>query len=287
MAVLHHLIPNILNVSNFHNLALFICHLFIDGRFRTSHILYDPIVFDDQLIGEIHLNCPISVPFLMTDITDPPSSLWHSNENTDHILQLILFDPDHLPKDIDHFNHLLTFYRVLVLSSHGESNVEHRISTLEQIKTLQHNNLLILHHDSMTGSIWLHQTSDTHALDDRADICLKDEKTPVLLNEMIKCEETNLFDVTFGEKDRTWMTTVSYFFTHPMTKNRPSIPTWNGVPFIANLFISTLNATYINQTNYHLENGVIKTHYELNVPKQHRIYEELKIDYNSIDSKVL
>lgn len=105
---------------------------------------------------------------------------------------------------------------------------------------------------------------------------------------MEKCEEVNLFDMTFGQNDRTWMTTVCYSFTDPKLKNRASdIPTWNGVPFIANLFHSTLNAKYINQTKYYFENGVFSARHRINVPKQCRIYDDLKIDYDSIDSKQL
>lgn len=84
-----------IKLPNFHNLALFICHLFIDGQFRNGHIFYDPNVFQvGQLISEIQSTCPTSIPWISTDVTDKPVLPWKSNERTDHILQLIFFDPN-------------------------------------------------------------------------------------------------------------------------------------------------------------------------------------------------
>lgn len=64
------LAPNISNFQTFHSLALFICHLFVDGKFRTAHIVHDQNVFDPRLISEIHLNCFEPIPYVLTDAPD-------------------------------------------------------------------------------------------------------------------------------------------------------------------------------------------------------------------------
>lgn len=63
------LFPGIPNTTPFHSLALFICHLFIDGKFRSGHVLYEPNALDDRIFTEIKSICPEPMPWQTIDIT--------------------------------------------------------------------------------------------------------------------------------------------------------------------------------------------------------------------------
>lgn len=220
MTVPNLLIPNVSGPSHFYNLAFFICQLFVDGQFQTSHIIYDPNVFSSQLITEIQLNCPYSIAWVTTDVNRPPSQLWQPNQNTDRILQLVFFDPDHLPKDINDFKGLYTFYQIFVISSDKQKTVEHQISLLKQSKMVQTGNSLILVHGSLDGSpIWIHRSSFGEAMARGDEICLNDDINTIGTNDqMCKSDRKNLFDQTFGGYERTWLTAVSYTDLHRMNE---------------------------------------------------------------------
>lgn len=111
------MIPNLVVSPNFRNLALFICYTFIGGNFRHGHILYDPNIFNDNLISEIDSNCPAQIPWQATDIIQLSLLPVNSGERTDHILQLIFLDPEHLEENISEFERFLTFYRIFIFVS--------------------------------------------------------------------------------------------------------------------------------------------------------------------------
>lgn len=287
MTVSDLLTPNISGSSNFYNLAIFICQLFTDGQFRTGHIIYDPNVFSSELITEIQLNCPYSIPWIMTDVNRPPSQLWQPNQNTDRILQLVFFDPDYLPKDTDDFNQLHTFYRIFVISSANQKIVERKITMLEQSKMVEEGNSVILVHESSDGSIRIHR-SETMAKGDQ--ICLDDKNKIETYDQMCELERRNLFDHTFGEYDQTWLTTVGYTGVHRMNE---SYSDWkqhellNGKPFIANFFVANSYASYVNRTEYIFRKTISSVDSRIVRHKYHKFYEELTTDYSTIDQNTL
>lgn len=105
------------NFSNFYHLAVFICNLFIDGHFWNGHILYDSNVFDVNLLNEIESVCPVYIQWLTTDITQLHSFTLRTGDQTDHIFQLIFFDPNHLEDKIGQITDYLTVYRAFILTS--------------------------------------------------------------------------------------------------------------------------------------------------------------------------
>lgn len=112
MTLSSHLVPS--NVANFHNLALVICHLFIDGHFRSVHILYEPNIFFDHFINDIESICPRPISWESTDVTKLSSLSRRSVEHTDHILQLIFLDPTSITAKIDKSRESPTFYRLFI-----------------------------------------------------------------------------------------------------------------------------------------------------------------------------
>lgn len=131
------------NILNYQNVALFICHLFIDGNFRTGHILHDPKVSSDygiNLLIQMEKVYPSSISWLKTDITQQVSLPWAPHETTDHILQLIFLDLDHLPDDINNFKDMFAYYRLCIITSTAKD----RVLAVEQLKSILNTDLVIL-----------------------------------------------------------------------------------------------------------------------------------------------
>lgn len=213
-------------VPNFYNLALFICHLFIDGNFRTGHILYDPNIFDDQLISKIDSVCPHTIPWLTTDVTEATSSHWQPPERSDHILQLIFFNPNHLQKKVNKYKHFLTFYRLFVLQSGDKGKVEKRISAVRESETNFSSSSMILDYSSKDQSF---------------NVCDN-------LNEVIIIDVgENSFQATFGKYEKNWMLAINSVVEFPCTKSRNVFQhIWN--PFSVNFLFNHLNGSFINFT---------------------------------------
>lgn len=140
-------------LPNYHKLALFVCHLFIDGKFRTAHILFDPKIFDNLLISEIYSVCSDPIPLLTTDITK--SSIGTAEEYAQHgpTLQLIFFDPEHLPKRTIRFRHQLAFYRLFIFCTPDQMDVKKTTSVLQKLNLFESSNSLILNLVQTTNNI--------------------------------------------------------------------------------------------------------------------------------------
>lgn len=289
MTVSNLLAPNISGSSHFYNLAFFICQLFTDGRFQTGHIIFDPNVLSNQMITEIQSNCPRSIPWLTTDVTKPIPSLWQPDQNTDHILQLIFVNPEQLANINDPGGLLLTLYRAFVMCSANQNDVNSRIAMLKKSKMVQRSSL-ILHYNPLDGSMWIHRSRNNGLFDDDTGVCLIDDapSTQPREDKSGRCERKNLFDVTFGEHDRTWLITISYTEVHPMKETydeRKLYEIWNGFQFIANLYISNLNAFYINRTEYRVGKAISSVNHQIVRHNYHKFYKELTTDYNEISNE--
>lgn len=135
--------------SNFLNLSVLICQLFVGGNFRMAHILYHQEAFDDRLFNAIDSTCPLQIPMITTDISTQQPLQSDSFEQSDYILQLIFLPREQLACDMDHIANLLTFYRVFVFSSIEESNIDRDwTSDSKLISNINSSSLLIIHNKS-------------------------------------------------------------------------------------------------------------------------------------------
>lgn len=136
--------------SNFLNLSLLICDLFVGGNFRTAHILYHPEVFDDRILNDIDSACPFQMPRTTIDISAPESAFSNQNQQTDRILQIIFLPPLQLAESMGHIKELLTFYRVYVFSSSNITEFEHAnlIKNAKIISNRNSSSLLLVHNKS-------------------------------------------------------------------------------------------------------------------------------------------
>lgn len=273
------LAPNISNVQTFHSLALFICHLFVDGKFRTAHIVHDENVFDPRIISEIHLNCFQPVPCVLTDVTQPFVLPWTSIELSDHILQLILFDPDHLPTHLDDDMHIFVFYRLFVLSATDETIVRDQILKLNAAKITSDSSVYIIIHQKVDNNLICVHSEIGDISGNFGNFVPRDVLEQKVPNE-------NLFDSTFGKLEQKRQIVIKH---HTMRfKGQSNLEskfpeTWNGVPFTINYFQTTLNASYLNLTTQFW--GTSKLRHQSLIRKSSRSYQELTREYDDIDTE--
>lgn len=269
--------PNILRSRNFYNLALFICHLFIDGEFQSGHVVYDPKIFPDQLIAEIQSNCPRFIPWQLTDVTKTHATLCQPNQNTDHILQLVFLDPKHSSQEID--KELFVFHRIFITSTENEN----KIIDLQKSNTGQHNNLMVLHYNPMEGSIRIYRLLNKNPIMTETEVCSADEQSHILPDHKIKSKQTNIFDLTFGEYERTWLAKVSYTILNSQKETQYMLTN----AFTANYLVSQFNALYINQSHVRIENGVSVIENRIIYPRYRKLYGDLTNDYDTLNNKTL
>ena len=140
--------------SNLYNLALFVCHLFIDAKFRSTHILYEQNAFDYELLTKIETICPEPMPSYATDISEPFSMPWKPGERTDNFLQMIFFNPVNLRKNMKNYKDHFAFYRVFVFpSSDDENDVKNQYLRVKKYNYGFNSSTLILYHNVKNGSV--------------------------------------------------------------------------------------------------------------------------------------
>lgn len=255
---------NLSNFSLFYNLAHFICHLFIDGHFRFGHILYDPKVFENQLLTEIDTVCPVQIPWQTNDITQPFSSARDINERTDHILQLIFFDPKYLAAEIDSSKDFITFYRIFVFSSTLIQSNERRLTSV--MRNLSPNSLILEHirMEDIVNVYWIPMENDEqiYTVDKYIDygnqIIQQYQSTPPIV---IRVYSTLRNDNDFSS----------------------DVPNFGHLN-LANYFASALRVKYINLTTMPL--------YYASAPQTHilkheesKFYKEISRQYERISDK--
>lgn len=281
MTVLSFVTPNI-SSGSFYNLAVFICHLFSDGRFQSGNILYDPTIFDTTLISEIQLKCPQSISWQITDITRPFPQLWQPNQDTDRILQLVFFNPAKIPRDVDDITEIYTFYRVFVFFTVNRTTLRNQITILNDFTVVQNYNFLIVGYYRLNGSIWIHRSLNDPSEEEEVEIGSKDGYSFIQKNN-------KLFDPVFGGKQGSWLAMIKYGVGFPChsCREKQIFSIWNSNQFLAKFFISNLNGSYVNRTYYYYENSTMTWEHEIILHKNRKIYEELNADQNQVDSEAM
>lgn len=235
-----------------HQLALFVCHLFIDGNFRSAHILYKPNVFEyNEFMAHIDSNCPEQMPLYLTDITQPWGYSWNQNESPYNVLQLIFdeFNPRNLKKSIIEFrtHESLGLYQIFALSSIDSVSEEQRILAFNVLyRLLPEFRVLILNCKSENVSIYLNHGSNGGSV----------QRPFYVVNQETDFNRTNLFDRTFEEYER-----MQSLYIAPLEHHE---------------YITRFHAEYIvNYYQLHLNNSFIIWKDELYVTKNTNYYKEL------------
>lgn len=251
-------------LPNYHKLALFVCHLFIDGKFRTTHILFDPNIFDNLLISEIDSVCSDPIPLLTTDITK--SSIGTAEEYAQHgpTLQLIFFDPDHLPKKTIRFRRQLAFYRLFIFCTPDEMDVKKTTtSVLQKLNLFESSNSLILSLVQTTNTINRFWISSDGAVMDYSFEDENDEATSEPTNTLRSDHSSALnikqkrqmssikptdFNQVFEIYEKNRKFAIRALFGNPCFLGEESIYTQNGVYvkfYLSTFFRSELHANMV------------------------------------------
>lgn len=262
MTLSSHLAPNI---PNYYNLALFICQLFIDGNFRTAHILHNPGTFDDQLIIETASICSHPIPWLTTDITQPASLAWTPNDRTDHILQLIFLDSDRLPETSNHYKGYLTVYHLFVFQSSDEMHLRAQLTAMKNIETVNFGSM-VLHQNLADDSIHVHW--------------IRNNGIKILYPQDQPTE--NIFDSTFGKYEETWLIAIKNTYEYPCEYDEnigKMLYTRDGEPFAANFLQRQLNGAFAYESMSSCKNSKLSSNRSwanrIVHHKHRRFYKEL------------
>lgn len=283
------LLLNILNISHFHNLALFVCHLFIGGNFRIGHILYDPKVFDDHLISKIDSVCQLQIPWLTTDITQHSLMPPHVSKRTDHILQVIFFDPKYLAEEIVEYEEHFTFYRIFAFpSTFGEVDMKQRISIIGQLNSISNPSPLIMHYNVKSDLIYVHRLSENGLIIENFEKNMaQDVRSLYEHRQKSNVEYERLFDGIFGEYDRKQTMGIRVSGVFRTIKDSISYVPIFGHLFFANYFVSTLNASFIHMTSSPFNDKHTAAVDRLVAHKPRKYHEEIFLEYEPIDETKL
>lgn len=276
------------NLSNFYSLALFICQIFMNGPFQFGHILYDPNILNDQLLTEIASICPVAIPWQTDDITNPSSSpISNLNDRTDHIFQLIFFDPKHLAKQIDHHKDQLCFYRIFIFLDDIE--VKNSVTSLiGKLNPILSSSPLIVHYDSKSDSVLVNLVSNSES---GKSIDYSDEFPEFENGKKINGEQPeHLFNQTFAKYDR--MRTIAigvvvlFWRVEDYSKHESLVPQLGNIYF-SNYFYETLKASHINMSCETFSNATAPKETQILEHKHRKYYNELSLQYSAIKDKKL
>lgn len=263
------------SAPNFHSLALFVCHLFIDGNFRNGHILYDPKVYDGHLKIQIDSICPNQIPWHRTDITEANLSPKNFSASTDDILQLIFLDPQHSKENIDKVKDASTYYRIFVFVS-NEDEIDSVKESLRVTKRhlMTDSHALILHYDSKDEDIHVGWILENH---DGKDKTTDSDMTAIALpSQPNNDNHMNSFDRTFGQYERM----QSIIVGAPVYLNRVDGYIFlYRIMYMTNYFAAVLHSPVIKLTILLLSDGSFIEHRTVTQNKM-RFYNELGTYYD-------
>lgn len=174
---------------NFHYLALFVCHLFGDGNFRTVHIVFQPNTFNYTLLEHIDTICPHLVPFYLTDITQTWDFPWNENDNPNNVLQLMFLDAKKFTKDTRELKYFFALYRIFAFLGTDVVETKTRTSIARRLYRFTGSNNLNLIFDSRNVFVF-------------NDFAAQHTKPMFTVNEGTNFTRYNLFDQTFGHYER-------------------------------------------------------------------------------------
>lgn len=262
--------------SNFFNLSLLICHLFVGGNFKVANILYTEEALDDRLLSEIDSTCLVRIPMTTLNISASALETFSidPNQRTDHIIQLIFLPRDKLAENMNRIDGLLTFYRIFVFSQ-----VQRIVSDetwIENVKFITNpsSNSLLLIHNSASGVF-------------RSYRCSKPPNNfvePIDLQNVSMSNE-ELFNCALGETalGRYFGVVNLYRIDCAALTAGPLNTILKMETAFANLYFTRLNLSFIerasvycNETDFHINHTATR-------PIRRPIYNEYSLNFNPVE----
>lgn len=249
------------NSVNFENLAIFICHLVIGGKFQIAQFLHNPGVVDDHLLKEIHRNCPITIPWLTVDITQPMTPTFSTIQYR-HFIQII-FPGSDLEFEIKQLtiNHP-NYYRLIIFQSNIDGHFKPILSRNHISDPIK--NTIALMHNSTSDSFRAISMHDNFTI-------LHD------WIELINKSETSkeLFHNVFGKRERMRVFGINDQFTACISTYKRIWKDEIYFEFVKTFFFTQMNMSFIKSTNC-----MNKTIYYRHILKP--IYNELSEENETI-----
>lgn len=280
MAISNFLPAPISTVSNFHCLALFICHLFADGSFRTVHILYHPNAFDHNILMQIDSICFDPIQFYFTNIIQSFQTPHQESDSIDDILQIIFFNPENMASEIEQFGgDNFALYRIFVFSSIEIITALDQNLLFKTEKRIFDTRTLILHYNESNASVFIENSFSEQSIE-----TVNSRQEPIfILNHEINLENVNLFDRTFGAYEQMESIDI-YRINHyvSLLKLQPSL-------YLHDIFESYchlhLNRSFIITIWIHKRNSLLPRIYHRTVidNEQREYYKEESLDFKFIE----
>lgn len=174
------------NVTSISHLVLFMCHLFIDGHFRTAQLLYNPKRFELDWLLNINRICPESIPLYLVDMNQQSEWTWNDKDSPDNVLQLNFIDPTNFIDDINQLSRMdHAYYCIFCFPSSDLTETKQRISTIRGQMELKGSKALFASYNSRDVSISMHMSQPILVIDNKTNF-----------------SRINLYDQTFGEYER-------------------------------------------------------------------------------------
>lgn len=245
--------------SNFLNLSVLICHLFVGGKFRLTNILFHPDAIDNFLLVTIDSACPFQISINTFDISvneTIPTDRRH--QRTDSILQLVVITPDQLTKQFNRIENLLTFYRVFIFKTSDQLD-------LEQIKSIAIRN-------SSSSSLLLVYNTSSNVL---SEFVLSKISIQTVKLSKGQLSANEVFNMVFGDQaaGRFLVVSIPIDITCKAIENANIIV--KEAKVFASMYWKRLNASFVNGFAWNCE--TMSLQYRRVRPVKRSFYS----DYNS------
>lgn len=264
------------NVTGVHQLALFICHLFSDGHFRTAHFIYKPNAFEFDWLLQIAAVCSEPIPFYLSDITLPWEWPWNDKDNLNNVLQFNFFDMNNLANDVDQLQENCAYYRVFCFPSTNLPNAKQRSFVFTTLRSFCDSKILLVDYNTKNVSTFIGSNYHSNGKSSQEPIFVVSDETEI--------EQANLFDRTFGEYDRMQSIAIQRALTPSQLKHKTHFDyvtaetIWMHY-YHLRLSNSIINMTWFDNRNYPFT--VTNKHCLLQVPDY---YKEFSHTYQCIEN---
>lgn len=251
------------NVTNIHYLAVFICNLFVDGRFRTAHFLFKPNTFDFDLLTQFDSICTKSIPVYLTDVTQPWILPWDDMDSPDNVLQLCFFDRSESTNDILQLQSK-AYYRIFSFHS-NDSFGRGRQTALKALRHFSDSKTLIVLYNSKNVSVFtkFHQ------------------QTPIfVVKNEINLNDVDSFDRTLGEIERMQSIAIQRIKFCDTSVHGIDFDWGSTVEIIwMHYYHFQLNGSFINMTWYDLDESPNIETYRYCTLQSSNYYKEVLFKY--------
>lgn len=258
---------------NYLNLTLFICRLFASGSFRTAHILYENVAFDDRFLDVLESKCPFRIPKTITDISEfreiSMNQYIDEHQRSDYILQLIFVQFNHKAETLKRISRSLTFYRIFIFSSSQNWKLQAKWTENVWNELSRNSSTSIIFHNKSNGTIRLYRLSKLRMIP---------LKSVDLQKKVAVDRDVDLFDSMLGV-DASGIVYVDQVNCASINASHPQDKA------AAKFYFERFKMNYIDAISYDCnESGVFILNHKYVRPQSKSIYSDLTYPTMNVDN---